>query len=469
MKTTPSTLGRSSAPGPPASCWPAARRTKRTDRRGPPSARWSSSPRATPPTTTASAFAVVARRRLRPRRLPRRGRGRDEQRRGLPVPPERRAGSTAGARSRSSSPATPADDDLFGCRRRHLRRLRRGRGGRGGRLRDRPGRGLCLLPQPGRGRQLGPGQEARRRATRPTTTGSATPSPSTGTTWSSARTARTAPGPTGARPMSSPGPGRGGQLGPGRQARLPATPTTINQFGYRRRHQGGFALVGSPGEDGAGTDRGAAYVFSRTSGGADDWGQVKKLVPSDPTDDVWFGTARGDRRDLGGRRRGLGRRRGHEPGRGLRLRPGPGRRGQLGPAQEAHRERRPQFRLVRLRRRHRRDDRRRRRRLGQRRAARKGARPISSPRTRAGRTTGARSSGCGRATARTRIGSDTRSRSRRLVPPRRGVGGGRGRHRRGARPTCSGRSRAGSAVRLTGPRFSVRIPWTAFRAAEPWS
>ncbi len=68
-------------------------------------------------------------------------------------------------------------------------------------------------------------------------------------------------------------------------------PDDIDQFGYALALKGNYALVGSPGEDGAGADRGAAYIFSRDLGGTDAWGLVKKVVPSDPTDDAWFATA----------------------------------------------------------------------------------------------------------------------------------------------------------------------------------
>ncbi len=54
---------------------------------------------------------------------------------------------------------------------------------------------------------------------------------------------------------------------------------------------GDLALVGAPREDAAGTDRGAAYVFSRDLGGTDAWGLVKRLAPADPTNDSWFGNA----------------------------------------------------------------------------------------------------------------------------------------------------------------------------------
>jgi FG-GAP repeat len=68
-------------------------------------------------------------------------------------------------------------------------------------------------------------------------------------------------------------------------------PDNVNQFGYALTLKGAYALVGSPREDGTGADRGAAYLFSRDLGGADAWGLVKKVVPSDPTDDAWFATA----------------------------------------------------------------------------------------------------------------------------------------------------------------------------------
>ncbi len=70
-------------------------------------------------------------------------------------------------------------------------------------------------------------------------------------------------------------------------------PDNINQFGYTVSLEGDYALIGSPREDGSGADRGAAYLFSRDVGGADAWGVVKKIVPSDPTDDAWFGTTLG--------------------------------------------------------------------------------------------------------------------------------------------------------------------------------
>jgi hypothetical protein len=68
-------------------------------------------------------------------------------------------------------------------------------------------------------------------------------------------------------------------------------PDDVNQFGYSIGLSGDVAVIGSPGDKGAGSNRGAAYIFSRDMGGADGWGQLKKLTASDASDDVWFGTS----------------------------------------------------------------------------------------------------------------------------------------------------------------------------------
>src|SRR3990172_5247287 len=44
---------------------------------------------------------------------------------------------------------------------------------------------------------------------------------------------------------------------------------------------GDTAVVGAPFEDAGGEDAGAAYVFERNQGGANNWGEVKKLIASD--------------------------------------------------------------------------------------------------------------------------------------------------------------------------------------------
>jgi hypothetical protein len=64
-----------------------------------------------------------------------------------------------------------------------------------------------------------------------------------------------------------------------------------NLFGYRVDINGDFVLVGSPYSAGAGTNRGSAYLFYRNQGGADNWGQFRKILPSDPANDVWFGSS----------------------------------------------------------------------------------------------------------------------------------------------------------------------------------
>lgn len=85
---------------------------------------------------------------------------------------------------------------------------------------------------------------------------------------------------------------RGGADNWGEVAKLTADdPDDSDQFGYAVALAGDHALVGSPGEDGAGSGLGAAYVFSRNLGGLDAWGLVRKLTAGDASDDVWLGTS----------------------------------------------------------------------------------------------------------------------------------------------------------------------------------
>jgi hypothetical protein len=60
-------------------------------------------------------------------------------------------------------------------------------------------------------------------------------------------------------------------------------------FGNSVALWGDYALVGASHEDGGGTWRGAAYLFYRHEGGADNWGQVKKLTASDAQSSDQFG------------------------------------------------------------------------------------------------------------------------------------------------------------------------------------
>ena len=62
-------------------------------------------------------------------------------------------------------------------------------------------------------------------------------------------------------------------------------------FGSGVSINGDTIVVGAFGEDGTGSDQGAAYVFERNHGGMDAWGQVIKLTYDDPFDDAYFGSS----------------------------------------------------------------------------------------------------------------------------------------------------------------------------------
>ncbi len=65
----------------------------------------------------------------------------------------------------------------------------------------------------------------------------------------------------------------------------------VDQFGYSVALSGDLAFVGAPRVNGAGTARGAVYIFSRDLGGAGVWGQVTKIASATPTNDSWFGSS----------------------------------------------------------------------------------------------------------------------------------------------------------------------------------
>jgi hypothetical protein len=71
-----------------------------------------------------------------------------------------------------------------------------------------------------------------------------------------------------------------------------------DQFGQSVAVDGDVVVVGANGADiGGRSNQGAAYVFSRNQGGADAWGQVRKIVAQDGQDGDQFGNAvslRGD-------------------------------------------------------------------------------------------------------------------------------------------------------------------------------
>jgi len=54
---------------------------------------------------------------------------------------------------------------------------------------------------------------------------------------------------------------------------------------------GDTIVVGARGESDEGNDAGAAYIFERNQGGSDNWGQVQKLIASDGAEDDWFGVS----------------------------------------------------------------------------------------------------------------------------------------------------------------------------------
>ena len=60
-------------------------------------------------------------------------------------------------------------------------------------------------------------------------------------------------------------------------------------FGYRVSISGDTAIVGAYGDDDRVADIGSAYIFSRDHGGADNWGQAKKLTASDGLASDYFG------------------------------------------------------------------------------------------------------------------------------------------------------------------------------------
>lgn len=64
-----------------------------------------------------------------------------------------------------------------------------------------------------------------------------------------------------------------------------------DQLGSSIGLDGNHVVAGSEYEDGAGDIRGAAYVFQRTVGGPDSWGQSRKLTASDAEDQDGFGVS----------------------------------------------------------------------------------------------------------------------------------------------------------------------------------
>ncbi len=64
-----------------------------------------------------------------------------------------------------------------------------------------------------------------------------------------------------------------------------------DQYGISVAIDGSIAAVGSYKDDDNGWNSGAAYLFYRNQGGADNWGQFKKLTPSPAASEDYFGRA----------------------------------------------------------------------------------------------------------------------------------------------------------------------------------
>jgi hypothetical protein len=86
----------------------------------------------------------------------------------------------------------------------------------------------------------------------------------------------------------------GGTNNWGQVAKLMASDgAVLDEFGWSVAISGDYVVVGAHREDGAGSTRGAAYVFDRNFPTADNWGEVTKLTALDAGDLDRFGTSVG--------------------------------------------------------------------------------------------------------------------------------------------------------------------------------
>ena len=81
------------------------------------------------------------------------------------------------------------------------------------------------------------------------------------------------------------GPGNWGEV----QKLTASDAQAFDEFGRSVAVSGDTAVVGASREDAGGSDAGAAYIFQRNQGGADNWGEVKKLTASDAQAGDLFG------------------------------------------------------------------------------------------------------------------------------------------------------------------------------------
>ncbi len=68
-------------------------------------------------------------------------------------------------------------------------------------------------------------------------------------------------------------------------------PDQLDRFGRSVAIDGSTVVAGAYHDDDSGIDAGAAYLFERNNGGADSWGQVRKLTASDATELDNFGSS----------------------------------------------------------------------------------------------------------------------------------------------------------------------------------
>ncbi len=84
----------------------------------------------------------------------------------------------------------------------------------------------------------------------------------------------------------------------GQVAQLTPSDNPTNLFGFSVAIWGETVVVGAYGDDDGGNYAGAAYIYSRNTGGADNWGEVTKIIASDAvagqnlgrTVDIWNDT-----------------------------------------------------------------------------------------------------------------------------------------------------------------------------------
>jgi len=80
----------------------------------------------------------------------------------------------------------------------------------------------------------------------------------------------------------------------GRVKKLVASDTHDDDlFGYAVAVDGDAIVVGAGWARGGGTERGQAYLFLRDEGGTDNWGEIQRLRASDAANEDWFGSAVG--------------------------------------------------------------------------------------------------------------------------------------------------------------------------------